>query len=120
MSNEEDTHSDWAWFGGGRRPWMPGVILILVGTIFLLRNITGFELENWWALFILIPALGNFASAYRLYRSSGQIDRGVRARLFWGLLLSTLSISFLLNLDLGYFWPVFVILAGLGFLLGAL
>ncbi|MGH2582544.1 MAG: hypothetical protein ACRDFQ_06575 [Anaerolineales bacterium] len=120
MSDERGEHGDWSWFGGGRRPWMPGIILILIGTIFLLRNLTGFELENWWALFILIPALGNFTRAVGLYRSSGQIDRGVRARLFWGLLLTTLSISFLLNLDVGFFWPVFVILAGLGLLLGAL
>jgi hypothetical protein len=115
--SEENKHEQF-WFGG-RRPWMPGVILIVLGAIFLLGNVTGFELENWWALFILIPALGNFASAYDHYRSSGEFNRSVRARLFWGLLLAMLSASFLFGVELDLVWPIFLILAGLAFLLGA-
>ncbi|HQF70732.1 MAG TPA: hypothetical protein PLH39_05580, partial [Promineifilum sp.] len=43
--------------------WMPGLGLIAVGVIFLLANFTGFQLHNWWALFILIGAFGAFGSA---------------------------------------------------------
>ncbi|HMN62375.1 MAG TPA: hypothetical protein PJ988_18560 [Anaerolinea sp.] len=40
-----------------------GVILILLGGLFLLQQYTHFDFRNWWALFILIPAFGAFTSA---------------------------------------------------------
>ena len=47
--------------GEKKMPWVPGVILIGLGVIFLLNNITGFSIDNWWALFIFIPAIGALA-----------------------------------------------------------
>lgn len=108
------------WHHGRRGPWFPGVILILIGGLFLLRNLTGYELENWWALFILFPALGNFWGAYESYRQAGSFNRSARSQVFWGLFFTLLSASFLLGIDFGVIWPVFLILGGLGMLLGAL
>jgi hypothetical protein len=49
---------DWSngWFG---------VALIALGMLFLVQNYLGYELRNWWALFILIPAIGSFAPRTR-------------------------------------------------------
>mgnify|MGYP001316381740 CR=1 FL=1 len=46
-----------------RGGWIGGAILIFIGTVFLLKNF-GFPFpENWWAVFILIPAVAAFAGA---------------------------------------------------------
>ena len=96
-------------------PWVGGAILILIGAIFLLRNITGgLFFENWWALFILIPALVMGASAYRMYEQKGQrIDRDVIATGTAALFPLLVAVIFLLDLDWGAVWPLFLILAGL-------
>jgi hypothetical protein len=98
--------------------WIPGLVLIGIGVIFLLSNLTGFELDNWWALFILIPAFGAFGNAYRVYQSQGRLGREGRGSLIGGLVFVFVASIFLLELDWGQVWPVFLILAGLGVLLG--
>jgi hypothetical protein len=120
MAKEDKNGSELFWHSRRLQSWMPGVVLILIGAIFLLRNFYHYELNNWWALFILFPAMSSFLRAYEQYQDSGRIGRGVRARLFWGLLLTALAVSFLLGLDFGLLWPAFLILGGLGILLGAL
>lgn len=115
--NENET--DWSWSSGRMHSWMPGIVLILIGGVFLLRNFYHIDLHNWWALFILFPALSNFTGAYEQYRQTHEFSRRVRGRLFAGLVFTLLSVSFLLGLDFGLLWPVFLILGGLGILLGA-
>lgn len=97
--------------------WMPGLAMILVGAVFLLRNYTDFSLDNWWALFILIPAFTNLSAAYRHYQNGD--SKRMRSFLFWGLFFVAISAAFLFGLDFGQLWPAFLILAGLGFLFGA-
>ena len=90
-----------------------GLILILVGVVFLLRNTNVLYIDNWWALFILIPAFAAFASAWRGYKASGrQVTREVRSKLVGGLFPMAVAIIFLLGLDFGDMWPLFIILAG--------
>lgn len=110
---------DWAWPHSSYRAWIPGVILILIGVVFLLRNVYNFEIRNWWAFFILIPAIGNFLGAYELYRETGEFSRAVRARLVWGLIPALIAFGFLFNVDWGVLWPAMLIIGGLGILLGA-
>jgi hypothetical protein len=38
--------------------WIGGAVLIGLGIIFLLQNFMNISLANWWALFIMIPAIG--------------------------------------------------------------
>ncbi len=53
--------------GGWSGSWF-GFALIAVGVLFLVQNYLGYELHNWWALFVLIPAVGFFSSAwYRVW-----------------------------------------------------
>jgi fluoride ion exporter CrcB/FEX len=77
-------------------------------------------LKTGGLLFILIPALGNFTSAYERFQTAGTFDHHVRNELFWGVFFVLLSASFLISVDFGLIWPAFLILGGLGMLLGAL
>ncbi len=87
--------------------------------IFLLGNLTGFELRNWWALFILIPAFGSFARAYEQYQHGGTFDRQMRGALFAGAMFTCLSVIFLFDFSWTIFGPVLLILLGGGMLLNA-
>ena len=100
--------------------WIVGLILIVLGTMFLMNNTGTFNIpiENWWALFILIPAVGSFDTALRAYRSAGdRLDRVARSSLLVGLVLTFVTVMFLFNLSWSFFGPVLLILAGIGLVL---
>ncbi|MCA9941439.1 MAG: hypothetical protein KC418_22525 [Anaerolineales bacterium] len=97
--------------------WLVGGILVLLGIIFLLGNYGGVVLQNWWALFILIPAVSNLSSAWNDYRTNGHLTHRGRNGLTWGLVILATAIVFLLNLNWGVVWPIFLIIIGLGSLL---
>ncbi len=100
--------------------WIAGLVLIGIGVIFLLNQFTGFELNNWWALFILIPAFGAFGNALRTRQANGHFGKEGRGSLIGGLILTFVASIFLFELDWGRVWPVFLIIAGVGVLLGSL
>ena len=103
--------------------WVAGLVLIVLGAMFLLRNMGSFDfpLENWWALFILIPAVGAFDSAFRTYRAAGnQLTAPVRGSLLVGLVLTFVSAMFLFDISWTFFGPVLIILVGIGILFNAL
>lgn len=104
----------------GRGGWLGGIVLILIGIFFLLGNygLVAWQLfDNWWALFILIPALGALGNAWRTYQMQGRFTDEVFGSLLGSLLLLCISLVFLLNLEWGRIWPIFLILGGLGILL---
>jgi len=108
---------------GGSEGWVAGAVLLALGLIFLLNNLGLFSmrLNNWWALFILIPAVGSFSTAYQMYRKNGgHMTEAVRGPLIGGLILTTVTLVFLLGLSWGVIWPVFLIIIGVGALLTAL
>ena len=98
--------------------WIPGLILVLVGVAFLLGNFTDFELKNWWAYFILIPAIGSFANAWNSYRRDGYLSPPSRGSLFAGTMMTLVAAIFIFNLSWNLLWPVAMILVGLGMVLG--
>jgi hypothetical protein len=107
-------------YGSGSLSWVAGIILVLLGVVFLLQTMGKLTIpfHNWWALFILIPALGTFETALRLYRNAGnRLIASARGSLLGGLVLTLISASFLFNFDWAYFGPVLIILAGIGILL---
>ncbi len=105
----------------GRMPWLGGVILIALGIIFLLQNLGAPVLNNWWALFILIPAVGAFGNAWRDYRyAGGRLTGSARWSLIVGLILTMVTAIFLFNLNWGLLGPLLIILAGIGLLMNAL
>lgn len=106
--------------GRGGGAWIWGVFLILLGALFLFQNMGKFNFPfyNWWALFILIPALGALGNAYRDYRESGKFTSNVRNSLFGGIILLIITAILLFNLSWTYLGPALIILVGLGLLLG--
>ena len=103
----------------GHMPWIGGVVLIALGVIFLLQSLDRLTLDNWWALFILIPAFGSFSTAWGIYQRNGRkLTRSTTGPITGGLVLTCVAAIFLFGLDIGKFWPVFLILAGVGTLAG--
>jgi hypothetical protein len=100
--------------------WVIGGVLILVGIIFIVKNVSGFELHNWWALFILIPALGSLVTAFQMWeRNDRRFTAASRGPLLGGLVLLAVTAVFLFNIDWGKVWPLFLIIIGLGVLASA-
>ncbi len=100
--------------------WIWGLLLILAGGLLLLQNYTNFQLVNWWALFILIPAFGSFADAWRQYVEQGRISRRVRGSLLSGLVFAIISAFFLFQFSLWQYWPVLLIISGVVILINAI
>lgn len=94
-----------------------GFVLIAVGVIFLIQQL-GVDLpNNWWALFILIPAAGAFARGFSAYRANGnRLDSAAVTAFAGALLFVTLTVIFLTGADWSVVWPILVIIIGLGVL----
>jgi hypothetical protein len=98
--------------------WIGGVVLIGLGLIFLLQNTGALHLQNWWALFILIPALGAFGASYTEYRASGgHLNSKARGSIIAGLVFTAVAAVFLFNLNFSLLLPAVLILAGVGMLI---
>ena len=100
--------------------WLIGFFFIAIGTLFLLANagiIPAFA--NWWALFMLLPAVGVLSAALGAYRrNGGHWTPEVAGLLVGGLLFVGLTAVFLFGLDYGLLVPLFLIAAGLLLLAG--
>lgn len=96
-----------------------GIVLIGLGVLFLLQNMGNLALmHNWWALFILIPAIGAFAKAWDEYRKAdSRLTRTASSEILSGLVLSLIAAAFLFELNWGLAGPALIILIGLGILL---
>ena len=109
--------------GSGSSAWIIGVILILLGGLFLMQNLGTFQIpvNNWWALFILIPAIGAFERAVHYYNeANNQITSQVSSSALLGMVLTLVTLGFLFNIGWTYFGPVLIILAGLGILFNSM
>ena len=108
--------------GRPRRPaWIAGGVLILIGIVFIVRNLTGLELHNWWALFILIPALGSLATAWQMFeKNDRRFTAASRGPLVGGVVLLAVAAIFLFSLDWAIAWPFLLILGGAGLLVTSL
>ena len=101
---------------GGAIP--AGLILIMLGGIFFLQQMGLLSLHNWWAFFILIPVFGSLGSAWALYQRSERVTPAVIATAMGGMFPLLVALIFLLDLDWGVWWPAFIILGGIGMMLG--
>jgi hypothetical protein len=99
----------------GPGAWIAALILIAVGIVFLFQNL-GYAIPgNWWALFILIPALFSLGSARKSWQNSGRIDGNVAGSLITAFVLIAITLIFLFDLDVNWnmVWPIILILVGL-------
>lgn len=96
---------------------VPGLIMIGLGLIFMLQAFDVFSMD-WgkiWPLFILIPGFVLIFSAWREYAQDGDFDRG---QAFSGVMAILVGLIFFFDWDWGKVWPLFLIVPGLGMLLG--
>ncbi len=130
---EEQQEQDRAWgreryrrYRRGRHwtsPWLWGLILIVAGIVSLVESmgVNVPALQNWWALFILIPAIDSFVRGGRAYADNGHRINGLVTGLFiGGLAMTMVALTFLLGLSWTLMLPILLILAGLGVLLTAI
>jgi hypothetical protein len=103
---------------GERGGWIFGLVLIAVGVIFLLQN-AGLPVlvGNWWALFILIPAVAAFGAAWNIYQQTGRFTPQAVELVTGGFVPLTIAVIFLFNFNFGYAWPVLLLVIGGGMLL---
>ena len=98
-----------------------GVVVILVGLLFLARehgyNLDFLSIRNWWALFILIPAVAMTARVVSRVRRIGRFDADAAGTTVGALATGLVATLFLLDLNFGKWWPVFMVLGGVAILL---
>lgn len=106
---------------------LAGLLLILVGALFLLVNFTQYDIS--WVVFLktVLPALFVFAGARKLIRhytwsEEELLQNQGRAGLLGGIFWLSLGIVILLDIFnlvealkfIGFYWPVLLIVFGLG------
>ena len=103
-----------------------GLVFIFGGAVILLNqlNILPFKL-NWWALFGLFPAFGALTRAVNRYRSTNDLfEMGVMIPALVGLFMLFLFVSLFAgdatHLNLRVYWPIILIVLGLGLIIGRL
>lgn len=108
-----ERHAGMSGFAG---PWLGGVVLVILGVGLLLQNI-GYELpQRWWALLLLLPAVGSLVAAIRSYRVSGGTPDTIGA-LVGGAIFTALALALFFGVNWGIFWPLILVLLGIGLLL---
>ena len=110
----------WERHSSRRHGWIWGLILIFLGVALLLDNLGIPVLANWWAVFILIPAVWAFIGAWDIYHDNNRLTRRASISLTVGVLLTILAFVFLLNFAVGLSWPVLLIAGGVALLMTGL
>jgi hypothetical protein len=101
-----------------------GLVLIVAGAVILLNQLDTLPFElNWWALLILFPAFGTLTRAYNRYRSTNDLfEINVMVPALVGLFMLLLFVSLFagdaINLNLRVYWPIILIVLGLGLIIG--
>jgi hypothetical protein len=91
------------------------VALMLLGLTFVLQSMRGpNSLENWWSIFILLPALACVATAWIAYAQSGyRFTLLARGALSIGTILLTVALMFLFDVNWAIGWPLMLIVPSL-------
>ena len=106
--------------GGVPARLIGGIVLIGLSVIFLLKQY-GVDIplfQNWWAFFILLPAIGAFWTGYTAYQRAGVWTNEARGAIAGGVLIALVAFVFLFQLDWGKIWPLFLIVPGVPLLFG--
>lgn len=101
--------------------WIGGALLLLIGLLLLGRNLNFTAFDNWWALFIMLPAIGSFSTAWGMYQAAGgRFTMRARSAMLVGLVLTAVTVMFLFNLNWTILGPALLILAGVGLLINVI
>lgn len=94
-----------------------GLTFVALGILFLWMNWGTQQLENWWAIFILLPAFGMISLAWGTYQWIGRFNFAVSANLGIGLVILAVAMIFFLELSWGIWWPLMIIVPGFALML---
>jgi hypothetical protein len=114
----DSTPSGVNWYDNNQTRVIAAVGLIALGALFLLQQFGIFAslFTNWWALFILFPALGLLNGAYTSYRHTGTWSSQARGQIIGGAAVLLTAMIFLFGLDWGKAWPLYIVVAGVAML----
>ena len=98
---------------------MGGVILVLLGVIFLAQNFGYPVPEKWWTIFLLIPAFGASFAAWNAYERDGRLNGEAIAALLGAATLVAIATALISDFAWGSLWPLALIAVGGGILLRA-
>lgn len=96
-----------------------GLVLIVLGVGFYFHTmgLFTFPFHNWWALFILIPAIGLFTeTAQRFQQANFSLTPQALRALTGGVVLTLVASIFLFELSWTIAGPAMMVLGGLGVL----
>lgn len=95
------------------------VIFIVVGVGLILSNAIGFEFDNWWILFMLIP-VGFFAQGiYQDYQANGRITQRSTGSIIVTVAILATAATFLFEaISWSVIWPIGLVIAGISMFLG--
>ncbi len=89
-----------------------GLVIIAIGVIFLLGNF-GFHLPpHWWAVILLVPAVGLLVTAIRFFRVDNTFSGRAMGPAIGGVLLLAMALAIFFGLNWGLFWPIVLIAVG--------
>lgn len=93
------------------------IILIVIGLFLVLQRLGISGFENWWAIFILIPAISSTENLVRELRSSRGFHFAIASTILGILFPTAVAFMFLFDLDWSLYWPIFIMLAGISMIL---
>ena len=107
--------------GGIKGVWW-GLLLVFVGAVLFFQQLGflggGF---NWWAMFIFLPAIGSLNAAWTAFRrNDGVFTAGVRSALGGGLIVLTVAILLLFDMDWSIWWPLMLVMPGFAIFLNGM
>ena len=127
--NESDPSMKWGaqrraeqselWRNSPLAGWLSGGALIIVGLAFIARNVLDWELSTqWWAIFMLIPALSAMVTAWYFYQSDKpHLRQAALGSLLAGGFILIVAGAFFFDASWQLIWPLFPIMIGIGLIL---
>ena len=93
---------------------IPGIMLIALGVLFLIANLSHYNLESLWPVFVLGPGVAFIVMFFR--------DRNNYGVLMPGTILTVIGLLFFACTMYGWdqmerLWPLFIMAPGLGFVM---
>ena len=96
------------------------IVFIIVGIVLIASNVSGFEFENWWVLFMFIPAAMFIKNIYDDYQMNGRITARSTGAIIATLAVLATAATFLFEaITWGMIWPIGLIFAGIAIFLGS-
>jgi hypothetical protein len=95
------------------------IVFIAVGVVLIISNVSGFEFDNWWVLFMLVPAALFVKNIYDDYRVNGRLTARSTGAIIATLAILATAATFLFEaITWGMIWPIGLIFAGIAIFLG--